>query len=200
MTYDNFTIKAQESIMKAQQIAGENSQQMVDTSHLLKGLLVEEENVSGFLLKKVGINLPALEAELDGIVQSFPKVQGGVDKQFLSSEANRVLSKAKSLAKEFGDEFIPIELILLAIVSGTDRTGRTLREMGASIEALPFAATRGRELDDPLSSVDRVRRHGDEFVLLELSQEATDIAGVEVEATSQVADSGALRADLEQQT
>jgi ATP-dependent Clp protease ATP-binding subunit ClpB len=139
MTYDNFTIKAQEAIMKAQTIAGENSQQMVDTAHLLKGLLAEEDNATGFLLKKTGINLPSLEAELEGIVQSYPKVQGGVDKQYLSSEANRVLSKAKALAKDFGDEYIPVELILMAIVGGTDRTGRTLREKGATEETVKKA-------------------------------------------------------------
>ena len=106
MTYDNFTTKAQESILKSQQLAGENSQQMVDTAHLLKGILTEDDSVAAFLLKKVGVNLGLLEADLEKSIQSYPKISGGVDKQYLSSEANKTLSRAKVLAKEMGDEFI----------------------------------------------------------------------------------------------
>ena len=151
MTYDNFTIKAQESILKSQQLAGENNQQMVDTAHLLRGILSEDENIAGFLLKKVGVNMATLESELEKLIQSFPKIQGGVDKQYLSGEANKVLSKAKSLAKEFGDEFIPVELVLLAIVQGNDRTGKLLREQGATDENMRKAITelrKGRKVTD----------------------------------------------------
>lgn len=151
MTYDNFTIKAQESILKSQQIAGENNQQMVDTAHLLKGILSEDENVAGFLLKKLGVNMSTLETELEKIIQGFPKIQGGVDKQYLSGEANKVLSKAKSLSKEFGDEFIPVELILLAILQGNDRTAKLLREQGATDDNLKKAITelrKGRKVTD----------------------------------------------------
>ena len=151
MTYDNFTIKAQESILKSQQLAGENNQQMVDTAHLLRGILSEDENIAGFLLKKVGVNMTTLESELEKLIQSFPKIQGGVDKQYLSGEANKVLSKAKSLAKEFGDEFIPVELVLLAIVQGNDRTGKLLREQGATDENVRKAITelrKGRKVTD----------------------------------------------------
>ena len=137
--------------MKAQQMAGENNQQMVDSAHLLRGLLAEEENVAGFLLKKIGVNLPTAEAEIEKAIQSYPKVSGNVDKQFLSGDANKALSKAKQLAKEFGDEFIPIELVLLAILQGNDRTGRTLRELGATEDALKKAILdmrKGRKVTD----------------------------------------------------
>ena len=151
MTYDNFTTKAQESILKAQQMAGANSQQMVDTAHLLRGILQEDENVAGFLLKKAGVNLPTLEAELETLIQSFPKIQGGVEKQYLSGDANKVLSKAKTLAKEMGDEFIPVELVLLAIIQGNDRTAKLLREQGASDENIRKAIAelrKGRKVTD----------------------------------------------------
>ena len=151
MTYDNFTTKAQESILKSQQLAGENSQQMVDTAHLLKGILSEEDNIAGFLLKKVGVNLPLLEAELEKSVQSYPKISGGVDKQYLSSEANKTLSRAKVLAKEMGDEFIPVELVLLAMLNSNDRTAKTLREMGATEETVKKAIMdmrKGRKVTD----------------------------------------------------
>ena len=151
MTYDNFTIKAQESILKSQQLAGENNQQMVDTAHLLKGILSEDENIAGFLLKKVGVNMATLEGELEKIIESFPKVQGGVDKQYLSGEANKVLSKAKTLSKEFGDDFIPVELVLMAILQGNDRTGKLLREQGATEDNLKKAILelrKGRKVTD----------------------------------------------------
>jgi ATP-dependent Clp protease ATP-binding subunit ClpB len=151
MTYDNFTIKAQESILKSQQLAGENNQQMVDTAHLLKGILSEDENIAGFLLKKVGVNMATLENELEKIIESFPKVQGGVDKQYLSGEANKVLSKAKTLSKEFGDEYIPVELVLMAILQGNDRTGKLLREQGATEDNLKKAILelrKGRKVTD----------------------------------------------------
>jgi ATP-dependent Clp protease ATP-binding subunit ClpB len=151
MTYDNFTTKAQESILKSQQLAGENSQQMVDTAHLLKGILSEENNVAGFLLKKVGVNLPELDGLLDKSIQSYPKIAGGVEKQYLSSEANKTLSRAKVLAKEMGDEFIPVELVLLAMLNSNDRTSKTLREMGATEETIKKAIMdmrKGRKVTD----------------------------------------------------
>jgi ATP-dependent Clp protease ATP-binding subunit ClpB len=151
MTYDNFTIKAQGSILKAQQIAGENNQQMVDTAHILRGILLEDESVAGFLLKKVGVSLNLLVSELEKVIQSYPKVQGDVDKQYLSGEANKVLSKAKTLAKEYGDEFIPVELLLMAILQGNDRTGKLLRELGATEENLKKAiieVRKGRKVTD----------------------------------------------------
>lgn len=151
MTYDNFTTKAQESILKSQQIAGENSQQMVDTAHLLKGILTEEDSVAAFLLKKVGVNLGLLEVDIEKSIQSYPKISGGVEKQYLSSEANKTLSRAKVLAKEFGDEFIPLELILLAMLNSNDRTAKTLREAGATEETVKKAIVdmrKGRKVTD----------------------------------------------------
>jgi ATP-dependent Clp protease ATP-binding subunit ClpB len=136
MTYDNFTTKAQEAILKAQQIAGGNNQQMVDNAHLLKGVLAEDEAVTGFILKKIGLNLTTLGVEIDKLIDSQPRVTGDVDKQYLSGEANKVLSKARQLAKEMGDEFIPIELILLALIQSNDRTARLLKEMGVTDENL----------------------------------------------------------------
>jgi len=131
MTYDNFTIKAQESILKAQQIAGGLEQQQVDTAHLLKGMLETEENVTQFVLQKMGVQIPLLKSKLDEIIATYPKVEG-TEKQFLTNEANRALSKARNMLKEFGDQYISIELMLLGILQGDDRTARQLRELGAT--------------------------------------------------------------------
>lgn len=138
MTYDNFTIKAQEAIFKAQQIAGQLNQQQVDTTHLLKGILDTDEQVATFLLGKAEVNLPALRRQLDEAVLQYPKVSGA-EKQFLTSEANKALSRAKKLLPTFGDQYISIELILLGILSGEDKGGKLLKELGATEKALKEA-------------------------------------------------------------
>src|SRR5699024_10860136 len=112
MTYDNFTVKAQEAILKAQQVAAGYNQQVVENAHLLKGILETDPNVSEFLLNKVGINIPRLKRELDEQIKSVPKVSGGDDKQYLANETNQTLQNAKKKLKDFGDEYISLELIL----------------------------------------------------------------------------------------
>ena len=154
MTYENFTTKAQESIVRAQQLAGDNGQQMVDTAHLLKGLINEEDSVAGFLLKKSGANPSIVEAEMDKIIATYPKMSGGVDKQYLSSDANKALAKARQISKDFGDEFIPIELILIAIAGGNDKVGRYLRESGITEDVLKKGITemrKGKKVTDQSS-------------------------------------------------
>ncbi len=138
MTYDNFTIKAQESILKAQKLAASLNQQQVDTAHLIKGILETDESVSTFVLQKMNINLPALNQALDKAIQLYPKVEG-TEKQFLSNDANKALARAKKLLAEFGDEYISIELMLLGIVQGTEKTARMLKSMGATEEGLKAA-------------------------------------------------------------
>lgn len=138
MTYDNFTIKAQEAIMKAQQIAAGISQQTVDTTHLLKGIIETDENVAAFLFQKVGISMPILKKQLDDIIKTYPKVQG-TEKQYLSNDANKALSRAKKSLKEFGDEYISIELMILGITQGKDKGGQMLKEMGATEDAIKGA-------------------------------------------------------------
>jgi len=135
MTYDNFTIKAQESILKAQQIAAGLEQQQVDTVHLLKGILETEENVSLFVLQKMGVQVPLLKSKLDEAVRTYPRVEGA-EKQYLSTEANRALSRARNLLKDFGDQYISIELMLLGILQGDDRAAKLLKELGATEPAL----------------------------------------------------------------
>ena len=142
MTYDNFTIKAQEAILQAQQIAAGYEQQSVDTSHLLKGMLAVDDSATDFLLKKTGINMPRFEQDLDKLIWETPKVQGA-DKQYLTNEANTAVAAAKTLLKEYGDEFISLELLLIGIAKGGDKTARLLREQGATVEALGAA---GKEL------------------------------------------------------
>ncbi|RMF22092.1 MAG: ATP-dependent chaperone ClpB [Bacteroidetes bacterium] len=130
MTYDNFTLKAQEAILKAQHIAGEHSQQQVDTVHLLRGMLEVDERAVGFLLEKAGVDVPLLKKRLDKAILQYPRVEGS-EKQFLTKEANQALSRAKKQLKKFGDEYISLELMLLAIVQGNDKGGLLLKAMNA---------------------------------------------------------------------
>ena len=150
MTYDNFTIKAQEAILQAQQIAAGYEQQSVDTAHLLKGMLNADDSVTDFLLKKAGVNMARFEQDLDKLIWETPKVQGA-DKQYLTNEANKAVAAAKAILKDFGDEYISLELLLLGIAKGNDKTARLLRENGATLETLTAAVKelrKGRKITD----------------------------------------------------
>ena len=138
MTFDNFTVKAQEAISEAQNLTSNLGQQTVDTPHLIGGILKSDESVAEFLLKKCGVNIPNFKTKLEEILRSYPKVEGG-DKEYLSNDSNKALSKAKSLLAEFGDEFISIEILLLSISYGNDNGGKFLKEQGVSSDSLKKA-------------------------------------------------------------
>ena len=140
MTYDNFTIKAQDAIIKGQQIAAGFKQQQVDTVHLIKGMLEIDEHVTTFLLQRANVDISSLNRQLDEAIQEYPKVRG-TDKQYLTNEANRALSTAKKLLPEFGDEYISIELILLGIIKNDDRGARLLKEAGATEDEIKAGIT-----------------------------------------------------------
>ena len=150
MTYDNFTIKAQEAIGKAQQIAAGYEQQSVDSAHLLKSLIESEDSAVEFLLKKSGANLAALKKEVDELVWNTPKASDS-SKQFLTAEANRAIAAAKNLLKEFGDEFISLELMLLGLAKGNDKLAKLMNAQGATFDALAAAVKelrKGRKITD----------------------------------------------------
>jgi len=135
MTYDNFTIKAQESIVKGQAIARNLDQQQVDTAHLLKGIIEVDDQVVSFLCQKMGVSLPSLEKALDEQINKYPKVDG-TDKQFLTNDSNAALKKAKDVLTQFDDEFISLELIFLGILKGKDKTSQILKDLGADEKSL----------------------------------------------------------------
>jgi ATPases with chaperone activity, ATP-binding subunit len=143
MTFDNFTQRAQEAIQQAQQIATGYEQQMVDTCHLLKALLGSDDKVADTVLKKIGVNTVKLLADLDTQIRSYAK--GDTSRQTLTSDANRALQRAKKEAMALGDEYISVELVLLGILMGSDRTARTMRENGAEEQALRKAITELRK-------------------------------------------------------
>jgi ATP-dependent Clp protease ATP-binding subunit ClpB len=150
MTYDNFTIKAQESILRGQQIAGAKDQQVVDTSHLIMGIMEIDEKIPEFLFNKMGVQVSQLKVELNDEINSLPKVEGG-GKQYLSNDSNKALAKAKKMMKDYNDEFISVELVLLGIVDGTDKTAKIIKGLGGSTKGMKDAITelrKGRKVTD----------------------------------------------------
>jgi ATP-dependent Clp protease ATP-binding subunit ClpB len=130
MNFNNFTIKAQESIQKAQEIASAKQNQSLETAHILKGIFMVDENVVPYLLKKLNVNTTIFAKALDKIIESFPKVIGG--EQFLSRDANDALQKAISYAREFKDEFVSIEHLLLGMLAGKDSISQMMKDNGVN--------------------------------------------------------------------
>ena len=143
MNFNNFTIKSQEAVQKATEIAMSQQNQAIETSHLLKGMLMVDENVIPYLLKKLNVNLDVFIPALDRIIDSYPEVSGG--EQFLSNDATKALQKAVALAQEFKDEFVSIEHLLLGILSVNDRTSQLLKENGVTEKDLKTAITQLRK-------------------------------------------------------
>ncbi|GGI24675.1 ATP-dependent chaperone ClpB [Pedobacter mendelii] len=139
MNLNNFTIKAQEAIQQASEIAQGNQQQAIETAHLLKGLLTVDENVVSYVLKKLNVNLNSLNQNLDLEIAKFPKVSGS--NVYLSSNTNSVLQKAQTFLKEFKDEFVSVEHLLLGILAVNDSTSKLLKEQGVNEKDLKKAIT-----------------------------------------------------------
>ena len=126
MDLQKFTIKTQEAIQQAQNIAESKGQQSIETGHLLQGIFAVDQEVIPFILKKLSVNQPIFLAALDRIVDSYPKVSGG--QVYLSSGANRILQYALGELKNFGDEFVSIELLFYSLLEANDTIGRLLKD------------------------------------------------------------------------
>lgn len=137
MNFNNFTIKAQEAVQKASEIAQGNQQQAIETAHLLKGMLTVDENVISYVLKKLNVNINTLTQKLDNEIATFPKVSGS--NLYLSSNANSALQKAQSYLKEFKDEYISVEHLLLGVFANGDSTAKLLKEQGINEKDLKQA-------------------------------------------------------------
>jgi len=137
MNFNNYTIKAQEAIQKASEIAAGHQQQAIETAHILKALLTVDENVVSHLLKKLNVNISYLGTELDKQIEAFPKVSGS--NIYLSSDANNALQKAQGYLKEFNDEFVSVEHLLLGILATSDKTSTLLKSQGVTEKDLKTA-------------------------------------------------------------
>jgi len=137
MNLANFTIKSQEAIQRAQQIAQELGHQQIENEHIIKGILEVDENVTPFLLKKLNVNLPLFGQILDSTLQSFPKVAGG--EMGISRDANTALTDASNIARKMNDEFVSIEHLLLAILASRSRVAQILKDQGVTEKGLRAA-------------------------------------------------------------
>lgn len=130
MDLNKLTIKSQEALQQAQFLATSTGRQSVETGHIMKAILEVDENVVPYLLKKVNVNLNTFNDKLNIIIDNYPKVSGG--QTYFSNDANAALTKAFSNLKEFKDEFVSIEHILLGLLSGKDKVAQLLKSEGAN--------------------------------------------------------------------
>ena len=128
MNFNNFTIKSQEAVQRAQQIAQGFTHQQIENAHILKGILEVDENVTPYILKKLGVNVDVFNQTLDNIIQSFPKVEGA--ELMLSKTANKMLIDASNVAKKMKDEYVSLEHLLLAILDSKGDTTQLLKDNG----------------------------------------------------------------------
>ena len=142
---NNFTIKSQEALQQAQQLAQQLGHQQIENEHLFNGILEVDENVLPFLLKKLNVNLTTLKLLLTKQLESFPKVSGG--DLMLSREANKTVNEAAIIAKKMNDEYVSIEHLILAIFKSNSRIAQMLKDQGVTEKALTAAINELRQGD-----------------------------------------------------
>lgn len=150
MNFNQYTIKAQEVVQRAVQIAQSNQQQVVETGHVLKAILEEDPNTSQFLAKKGNVSLQNLNTKLEVIVNGYPRVAGTANTEYLSNELNAAFQKAQSYLKEFNDEFVSIELLYLGLAAGKDATAKLMQEVGLKEKGLLVAIKELRGKNNPV--------------------------------------------------
>ena len=128
MTFDKFTIKAQEVVQEAVNTAQRNGQQSIEPVHLLKGVMTKAKDVATYIFQKLGVNATQIDTVVDSEIQRLPRVQGG--QPYLSNDANNVLQRAQDFATKNGDEFTSVEPILLALIQVSSTASRILKDAG----------------------------------------------------------------------
>ena len=137
MNLNNLTIKSQEALQQAQQIAQSLGHQQIENEHVFKGLLEVDENVTPFILKKLNVNIDLFKKVLDSTLQSFPKVTGGEIQ--LSRDASYMLNEAIAIAKKMNDEYVSIEHLILAIIKSKSKVAQILKDQGVTEKGLESA-------------------------------------------------------------
>ena len=143
MNFNNFTIKSQEAVQQAVNLAQGMGQQAIEPEHLLAGVMKVGENVTNFLFQKLGVNDRQIQSSIDKMIASLPKVQGG--EPYLSREANEVLQKAVETSKELGDEYVSLEAIILALLNVKSNVSTVLKDAGMTDSELRAAITELRQ-------------------------------------------------------
>lgn len=166
MTFDKFTIKAQEAVQEAVNIAQRNGQQTIEPVHLLSGILEKATDVPNYIFQKLGMNGQQIAMLLRQEMQHLPRVQGG-GQPYLSNETNQILMNAEDTAKKMGDEFVSVEPILLAIVQGNSTAARILKDAGANAKDMLAAiqalrqgqSVKSQSADDNYQSLEKYAKN-----------------------------------------
>ncbi|MGW8122209.1 ATP-dependent chaperone ClpB [Roseivirga echinicomitans] len=130
MDFKKYTIKSQEAIQKAAELAAANQQQAIEPGHLLKAILLSDENVLSFLIKKLSVNKVQFDAKLEDVLNGYPKVSGSSSQPYLSNDAHSALTKSLEFLKDFKDEYVAIEHIVLGLLAGKDKVATLMKEVG----------------------------------------------------------------------
>ena len=130
MTFDKFTIKAQETVQEAVNLAQRSGQQSIEPVHLLKALMDKARDVTNFIFQKLGVNSQQIEMLLEQEIKHLPRVQGG--QPYLSNDTNQILVNAENISQKMGDQFVSVEPILLAILASSSTAGRILKDAGCN--------------------------------------------------------------------
>ena len=143
MTFDKFTIKAQEAVQEAVNTAQRNGQQAIEPVHLMKGVMAKAKDVTGYIYSKLGVNTTQVEAVLDREISRLPRVQGG--QPYFSNEANAVLQRAVDISAKMGDEFVSVEPLLLALLTVNSTASRILKDAGCTEKEMRAAINELRQ-------------------------------------------------------
>ena len=143
MTFDKFTIKAQEAIQEAVNLAQRAGQQSIEPVHLLKGVISKGKDVTNYIFQKLGVNAQQIETLVDQEIAHLPKVQGG--EPYLSRESNDVLQRAMDVAQKGGDEFVSIEPVLLALLTVNSTASRIMKDAGMNEKDMQAAINELRQ-------------------------------------------------------
>lgn len=165
MNFNQFTIKSQEMVQHAQEIAQQMQHQSIENIHLLKSILESDDSVTPFLLGKAGVNITTLEREAGLALQSLPKVTGG--ELYLSQGISKVFQKAQSLLKDYNDEFVSVEILLLALLQSGDTAASLLKNAGLTEKGLKAAiaelrkdsSVRSATAEDTYNSLNKYARN-----------------------------------------
>lgn len=171
MNENQLTVKSQEAIQRSHELAAQNSHQAIENIHLLKGILLVDENATPFLLKKIGVDLPIFNTKIDQLIQVLPKVTGA--EQYLSNESRDTLQKAQTYLKQFGDAFISTEHLLLALLEVKSPASRLLKDQGVNKEGLitaisqlrKGASVNSQQAEDQYNALERYARNLNELAV-----------------------------------
>ena len=143
MTFDKFTIKAQETVQGAVNLAQRSGQQSIEPVHLLKALMEKARDVSNFIFQKLGVNAQQVDMLLEQEIQHLPRVQGG--QPYFSNDTNQILINAENISQKMGDQFVSVEPILLAILASSSTAGRILKDAGCNEKEMRAAINELRQ-------------------------------------------------------